>query len=90
MIYRLTFEDGQIYWCTAKDQLHLLKSYDSDYDLRLQELDEIKEISDEEAKTIMVINTEFDEDDPDDVETIPLLDLAAGDDFVIISSTEFD
>lgn len=90
MIYKLTFDDARIDWCTAKDQLHLLKSYDKDFDLSLQELESIDEISEEEAKTIMVANTEYDENDPEDMETICLFDLAVGDDFCIIASTEFD
>ena len=91
MIYKLTFDDDRIDWCTAKDQLHLLKSYDKDFDLSLQELESIDEISEEEAKTIMVRNTEFDEDNPDDMpEELSIWELAVGDDFCIIASTEFD
>lgn len=90
MIYKLTFEDGRIDWCTAKSQLHLLKSYDADFDLPLQEIENLEEISEEESKTIMVSNTEYDELDPTDVETISLYELAVGDDFCIVASTEFD
>lgn len=90
MIYKLTFEDGRIDWCTAKNELHLIKSYDADFDLPIQEIEELIPISDEEAKTIMVGNTEYDEDDPEDSEIIPLSDLAVGDDFAIIASTEFN
>ncbi len=90
MIYKLSFIDGRIDWCTAKDQLHLLKSYDLDFDLPLQEIDSLEEISEELAKTIMVRNTEYDENDPEDSETISLLDLAVDEDFLIIASTEFD
>ena len=91
MIYKLSFDDGRIDWCTAKDQLHLLKSYDKDYDLLLQEIEDIAEISDEEAKTTMVRNTDFDEDSIDDTpEEICLFDLAVGNDFTIIASTEFE
>lgn len=90
MIYKLTFEDGRIDWCTAKNVLHLIKSYDADYDFPIQELDSIDEISDEDAKLVMVGNTEYDEDDKDDSPTMPLYDLAVGSDFQIIASTEFD
>jgi hypothetical protein len=90
MIYKLTFDYGRIDWCTAKNELHLLKSYDARYDLPLQEIESIEEISDALAMTIMVANTEFDETDPEDVETISVYDLAVGDDFCIIASTEFD
>ena len=89
MIFKLTFDDGRIDWCTAKDQLHLLKSYDAEFDLPLQEVETLEEISEEEAKTIMVSNTDYNEDDPDEIETIPLFDLAVGDNFCIIASTEF-
>lgn len=90
MIFKLTFDDGRIDWCTAKDQLHLLKSYDADFDLSLQEIESIDQISDEEAKTIMVCNTEFDKDNPDMPEQICLYDLSVGEDFAIIASTEFE
>ena len=91
MIYKLTFESGRIDWCTAKNELHLLKSYDDEFDLSLKEVEDLQSISDEEAKTIMVTNSEFDEDNPDDTpEQISLYDLSAGEDFAIIASTEFD
>lgn len=92
MIFKLTFDDGRIDWCTAKDQLHLLKSYDSDFDLPLQEIESIDEISENEAKIIMVRNTEFDEDNPDDMpEELSIWELATNDvDFKIVASTEFD
>ena len=90
MIYKLTFDDGRIDWCTAKDQLHLLKSYDADFDLPLQGIESLEEISDALAMTTMVLNTEYDGNDTEDVETISVYDLAVGDDFCIIASTEFD
>lgn len=91
MIYKLTFYNGRIDWCTAKDQLHLLKSYDKDYDLPLQEIEEIEEIEEEQAKTIMVTNIEFDGDNSYDMpEQLSIWELAVDDDFDIIASTEFD
>lgn len=91
MIYKLTFEDGRIDWCTAKNELHLLKSYDKDFDLLLQEIEDLQSITDEEAKTIMARNTEFDEDKPDDMpKQISLYDLSVGEDFAIIASNEYD
>ena len=92
MIYKLTFDDGRIDWCTAKDQLHLLKSYDNEFELSLQEVENIEELSEEEAKATMVRNTEFDKDDPDDMpEELSIYDLAGSmDDFALIASTEFD
>ena len=77
MIYKLTFDDGRIDWCTAKDQL--------------QEIESIEEIEEEQAKKIMVNNTEFDEDNPDDMpEQLSIWELAVDEDFEIIASTEFD
>ena len=92
MIYKLSFEDGRVDWCTAKDVLHLLKSYDADSELDLQEIKYIDEISEEEAKKILVINTDWDEDNPEDMdERISLYELGGNDlDFQIIASTEFD
>ncbi len=91
MIYKLTFEDGRIDWCTAKNELHLLKSYDVDFDLPLQEIEDLYSITDEEAKTIMVRNTDYDEDNPDDMpKQISLYDLAIGEFFDIIASTDYD
>jgi len=90
MIYKLTFDDGRTDWCTAESILHLLKSYDADFDLPLQEVDEVREVTDEEAKTIIVKNTEYDEDDKDDSPTMLLFDCAVGNDFAIIASTEYE
>jgi len=87
MIYKLTFEDGRIDWCTAKNELHLLKSYDLNFYLPLQEIESLESITDEEAKTIMVKNTEFIHEIP---EEISLFDLSVGEDFAIIASTEYD
>jgi len=88
MIYKLIFEDGRIDWCTAESVLHLLKSYDKDYDLPLQEIEDIEEITDETAQTIYVANVDWD-GDHDEPETFTIYDLAVGDDFCIIASTEF-
>lgn len=90
MIYKLTFEDGRTDFCTAKDIVHLLKSYDADFDLPIQELESLEEISEEESKKIEVRNTEYDEADPEDEEMIKLWELAVGDDFAVIASSEFD
>ncbi len=91
MIFKLSFEDGRIDWITAKSPIHLIKEYDKDYDLPIQEIEDLQEISDEEAKTIMLKNTDFDEDNSDDMsEEISLYDLSVGDDFAIVGSTEFE
>ena len=90
MIYKLTFEDGRIDWCTAKSQLDLLKKYDQENDLDLQGIEDLEEISGEEAKKIMLTNTDYNEDDPDEPKEISLYDSAVRDDFCIIGSNEWD
>lgn len=90
MIYKITWEDGRIDWCTAKSQIHLLKSYQEDYEFELQEIEDIEEISDEKAKEIMVDNTEYDEGSDNNMpEEISLFDLGGNYiDFQIIASSE--
>lgn len=91
MIYKLTFDDGRIDWCTAKNELHLLKSYDADFDLPLQEIEDLQSITDEEAKTTMVNNSDPQDDITNDMpEQISLYDLATSDEFEIIASSEYD
>lgn len=82
MIYKVNFKDGATNWCTAKDEKDLLNSYSEDYDVQLQEIENIEEISEDTAKTTKVVNTE-------DSREITLWDLAVGDDFSIIASTEY-
>lgn len=88
MIYKLTFDYGRIDWCTAESELHLLKSYDKEFDLLLQDVESLEEISEEESKTIMVSNPEFDEEEHRN--EISLYDLSVSDKFAVIASTEFD
>lgn len=90
MIFKLTFNDDEnrIDWCQAKNQLHLLQRYDSECD-ELQDIKEVIEISEEEAKTIMLKNTDYDETDPTDTPNWSLFDAVVGDDFCIVGSTEF-
>ena len=90
MIFELKFTDGRIVNCTAKDIVDLIKSYDLEFDLPIQEIESITEVSEDQAKVIQVRNTEFNEPDSDDGEYFNLFDLAVGDDFKIIASTEFD
>lgn len=87
MIFKLKFDDRTEY-ATAKNQLHLLQSYESE-NQGFQEIEEVIEISDEEAKTIMLSNPDYDETDPDDMPEISLFDSAVGDEFLIIGSTEW-
>lgn len=88
MIFKLTFED-KTEWCQAKSQLHLLQSYEREYQ-GFHDIQEVTEISDEEAKTIMLKNTDYDESDPTDAAEFSLFDSVVGDDFVIVGSSEWD
>lgn len=87
MIYKLKFAD-KTEWCQAKSQLHLLQSYDKEAD-DFHNIVEVKEISEEEAKTIMLKNSDYDESDPTDNPEWSLFDAVVGDDFVIVGSTEW-
>ncbi len=89
MIYKLTFQDGRIDYCTAKSELHLLKSYDSMFDLALQEIESLETVSEAEANTLMIHNTEYNPDDPEDKEEFSLAELAYSDDFALIASSEY-
>lgn len=90
MIFKITFEDNKIDWCTAKDILHLLKSYDDNFSLSIQDIQSIDEISEEEAKNTMVNNSEFNEDNPNDMpEQLSIYELSVGEDFELIASTDF-
>lgn len=90
MIFKIKREDFSIEWCTAKDILHLLKSYDKEFDLCIQDIMSIEEISAEQAKEISVTNLDYVEGEENDMpETIPLSTLVSGDEFCIIASTEF-
>ena len=92
MIYKLTFDDGRIDFLTAKSQLHLLQQYDKEFDLPLQEIESLDEISDEEAKKIMILNPDYEEEenDPNEPAEVSLFDLAISDEFSMIASTEWD
>jgi len=87
MIFKLKFDD-RTEFAQAKSHLHLLQSYESEYD-GFQDMEELEEISEEEAKKIMLKNTDYDESDPDDMEEISLYDSVVGDDFVLVGSTDW-
>lgn len=88
MIYQLIFLERKDY-AQAKSQLHLLQEYSKEYDDFL-DIEEVIEISDEEAKLIMLINAEYDEGDPEDLEEISLFDIACGEDFAIIGTSQWE
>ena len=87
MIYKLVCEDRTEY-AQAKNQLHLLQSYDEELE-GFQDITEVIEISEEEAKSIMLSNPDYNENDPDDLKEWSLYDTCCGDDFQIIGSTEW-
>ncbi|HPW66076.1 MAG TPA: hypothetical protein PLS84_03225 [Salinivirgaceae bacterium] len=64
MIYKITHECGETDWCIAKDLLHLLKSYDRECEIWIQEITELEELTEQEAKEVKVYNPEpYDETD---------------------------
>ena len=90
MIFRLKFSDKTEY-AQAKTQLHLLQNYQQEYE-DIIDIEEVEEISDEEAKTIMLLNDEYNDELPESDENFKefsLYDLVCGDDFVIVGSTEW-
>jgi hypothetical protein len=88
MIFKITWNDHRIDWCTAQDVLHLLKSYDKEFDLCLRDIENVEAVSDEEAKRIEVNNTEY-SGDGEMPKTLILSDLVSTDSFEIIASTDF-
>lgn len=85
MIFKLQFTD-RTEFIQAKSQLHLLQSYEAEYE-GFQDINEVEEISEEDAKTIMLTNT--DTSTFEECPEISLYDLSCGDDFTIIGSTEW-
>lgn len=88
MIYKLDF-DFKTEYAQAKSQLHLFQSYEAEYE-DFQEIKEVTEISEEEAKAIMLKNNDYDTTDATDMEHISLFDTVVGDDFLIVGSTEWE
>lgn len=91
MIFKLIFDEKQEY-TQAKSQLHLLQEYHKEYD-GFEDILEVVEISEEEAKTIMLSNNEYNPDlpeDDDNFKAFSLYDTVVGDDFAIVGSTEYD
>lgn len=88
MIYKLK-SAAVTEFATAKNHLHLLQSYDTEFG-GFQDIEEVEEISDEDAKKIMILNTEYSKNDKESLpKEISLYDLSCGDDFEIIASTEW-
>lgn len=87
MIYKLSFDDKTEH-AQAKNILHLLQSYEKEYG-DFQDIKSVEEVSEEEAKGIMIKNLDFDENDPEDAAEFSLFDMVVGDDFCIVSSTDY-
>jgi hypothetical protein len=91
MIFKLFFEDKQEY-AQAESQLDLLQNYNEEYG-GIEDILEVIEISEEEAKTIMLSNNEYNSELPEDdynFKEVSLYDTVEGEDFVIVGSTERD
>lgn len=88
MIFKIELPSVTEY-CTAKNVLHLLQSYEKEYE-GFHEIESVTEITDEQAKEIQLFNDEYDEENPDEMpQYISLFDSAIGDDFAIIGSSEW-
>ena len=91
MIFKLIFEDKQEY-AQAKSQLHLLQEWNKEYD-DFEDILEVIEISEDEAKTIMLSNNEYNPElpeDDDNFKEFSLYETVVGDDFAVVGSTEWD
>ena len=71
MIFKLVFED-KTEFAQAESLEHLEESYREELD-GYDDVQKVTEISDEEAKKIMLKNTDYNETDPDDEEEISTL-----------------
>ncbi len=88
MIYKLEFSDRKEY-VQAKDKFHLAEEYINEYGIdEFFDVIRIINISEEEAKTIMIKNV--DSSTFDECPEFSLDTLVVGDDFVIVASTEWD
>lgn len=89
MIFKIKHITGVIEYAQAKNFLHLIESYNDEFD-SIDDVSNIQVITEDEAKSIELLNTEYDEDSTDDIpEKLSLFDLVCGDDFVIVGSTEW-
>lgn len=89
MIFEINAIDRKEY-AQAKNELHLLQEYLKEFgEDAFLEIETLKVITKEEAGQIKLINTEYNEDDPLDIEEMTLESQCAGDDFIIIGSTEW-
>jgi len=93
MIFKLEFEDRKEF-AQAKNLTHLQKEYAKEYGKEeVYKLKSVTIIDDEVAKTIMLSNNEYNPElpeDDDNFKEFSLNDTFVGDDFVVVSSTEWD
>ena len=92
MIFKLNFSDKTEY-VQDKSQLDLIRNYQSEMQFDIYDLNEITEISEEQAKKIMLSNNEYNNElpeDDDNFKEFSLWNVSIGDDFCIIGSTEWD
>lgn len=87
MIFKIKLED-RTEFAQAKDGADLISQYELEYGEVLN-AENITEISEKEAKTIMLANNEYDESDPEDLSEFSLFDTVTGTDFCIVGSTEW-
>jgi len=91
MIFKLEFSD-KTEFAQAKSQLNLLQEWNKEFD-DFDDILEVIEITEEEAKTIMLRNNEYNDELPEDEENFKEFSLhtaSVGDDFCVIGSTEWD
>ena len=86
-IFRLKFKDQREDFAQARNQLHILQSYNQEYD-DFNEITEIEEIIPEKAKNIRLKNNEYTGKD-NMPEYFSLYNAACGYDFCIIGSTDW-
>jgi len=85
MIFKLTFPD-KTEFAQAKNKLNLLQDYCKEYGYQdFLDIEKVTEISIDEAKKIILRNSEFNPDLPEDDENyreFSLFDACCGDDFL--------
>jgi hypothetical protein len=93
MIHKLVFNDGKIEFTQSKSIEHLMDSYAEAYPDEYLNVRKVTKVSEEEAKSIFLTNYQYDEEDKSEdalPEMISLFDLVAGDDFMVVGSTDID
>ena len=89
MVFEIKHNSSVIEYAQARDFKHLIESYDEEYES--DTISSISVITEEDAKSSPIRNTEYNEFDPqpDMPENFMLFDLVCGDDFCIVASTEY-